>query len=236
MKDHIYTLPVTDAFKDEKQCPFCSMKKEIEEKKIAFITGPAYMEDDIRVVTNEQGFCQIHLQRLQEERNQLGLALMLHTHLKQRIKELEAAMKDNKPKATKGLFKKNAISTSPVNEFMEKHSSNCYVCKEIEDLYARYYDTFFYLLKKDPDFWTLLENNASGFCLQHFTDLIEDAPNKLSSTDSQRLLNLVIPNQLEKLQTLEEDLHYFTLKFDYRYKDAPWKNSKDAIQRTINTL
>ena len=35
----------------------------------------------------------------------------------------------------------------------------------------------------------------------------------------------------ENLQRLYEDLDWFCDKFDYRYKDADWKNSKDALQR-----
>ena len=32
---------------------------------------------------------------------------------------------------------------------------------------------------------------------------------------------------------VEEDIDWFIQKFDYRFKDEPWKNSKDALQRTI---
>lgn len=43
----------------------------------------------------------------------------------------------------------------------------------------------------------------------------------------------------EKLYTIPvnnafaKDLDWYIDKFDYRYKDEPWKNSKDAIERTI---
>ena len=32
---------------------------------------------------------------------------------------------------------------------------------------------------------------------------------------------------------MQKDLEWFTDKFDYRNADAPWKNSKDALPRTI---
>ena len=35
----------------------------------------------------------------------------------------------------------------------------------------------------------------------------------------------------ENFQRMEEDLVWLSDKFDYRNKDADWKNSKDALQR-----
>ena len=37
----------------------------------------------------------------------------------------------------------------------------------------------------------------------------------------------------ESLQRVTDDLAWFCDKFDYKNKDADWKNSKDAIQRGI---
>jgi hypothetical protein len=35
------------------------------------------------------------------------------------------------------------------------------------------------------------------------------------------------------MQRVNDDLEWFINKFDYRFQDEPWKNSKDAIPRTI---
>ena len=35
---------------------------------------------------------------------------------------------------------------------------------------------------------------------------------------------------------LKEDISWFCKKFDYRYEDEPWKNSKDAVERAIRFL
>ncbi|NLE68688.1 MAG: hypothetical protein GX611_00720, partial [Clostridiales bacterium] len=48
-------------------------------------------------------------------------------------------------------------------------------------------------------------------------------------TAATRLLN-------ENLKRLEEELEWFTLKFDYRNADKPWGNSRDALERTVNKL
>lgn len=40
----------------------------------------------------------------------------------------------------------------------------------------------------------------------------------------------------ENFQRMEEDLVWLSDKFDYRNKDANWKNSKDALQRGMQKL
>lgn len=35
------------------------------------------------------------------------------------------------------------------------------------------------------------------------------------------------------MKRLAEELDWFADKFDYRLKDAPWKNSKDSIPRAM---
>ena len=35
---------------------------------------------------------------------------------------------------------------------------------------------------------------------------------------------------------MQEDVSWFCRKFDYRYYDEPWYNSRDAVERTVNKL
>ena len=35
------------------------------------------------------------------------------------------------------------------------------------------------------------------------------------------------------MKRVTDDLEWFIDKFDYRHKDEPWKNSKDALPRAI---
>ena len=41
---------------------------------------------------------------------------------------------------------------------------------------------------------------------------------------------------LEYFDALREDVSWFCKKFDYRYNDEPWYNSKDAVERAIKFL
>ena len=38
------------------------------------------------------------------------------------------------------------------------------------------------------------------------------------------------------LETLGGDVSWFCKKFDYRYQDEPWNNSKDAAERAVKFL
>ena len=38
------------------------------------------------------------------------------------------------------------------------------------------------------------------------------------------------------MDRIQEDISWFIKKFDYRYTDQPWKNSQDAVPRTVNKL
>jgi hypothetical protein len=40
----------------------------------------------------------------------------------------------------------------------------------------------------------------------------------------------------EYVKTLEADVSWFCKKFDYRYDEEPWYNSKDSIPRAIKFL
>ena len=38
----------------------------------------------------------------------------------------------------------------------------------------------------------------------------------------------------ENYDRIQEDISWFIKKFDYRYENESWKNSKDAVERTVN--
>ena len=95
-----------------------------------------------------------------------------------------------------------------------------------------YIDTFFYLWKKEDDFREKILN-SKGFCLEHFNMIIKEGKKKLSSDKYKDFLTVLVPLELKNLDLLQEDIVWFIQKFGYRFKDEPWKNSKDALQRTI---
>ena len=229
MPDHIHTIPVLDALRDPQGCAFCVMRDKIEQHAIQFIMGPAYMEDDVRMETNRLGFCKPHLEAMYAAQNRLGLALMLHTCLQKLNKDLSAIVKNKLPSPFFGKDANGPICKTRTH--LDKTEASCYVCNNVERTFARYVDTFFYLWAKGGEDAKLIKSQKS-YCLPHFAILLADAEN-LGRSKRERFMEEIVQPQLAYLKELEEDLEWFTLKFDHRNADQPWKNAKDALQRAL---
>lgn len=232
MKEQIYTIPVTDGFNDGGECPFCNMYKKLDKDAVDYMLGPSYMEDDIRFDTNKIGFCKDHYHKMYHEQNRLGLALMLHTHIQQVNKDLQAFSAELKTAPKKSFFSKQNKDNNKIIPYLNNISNSCYICNKIDKTFARYIDTFFYMWTSKPEFKNLVKE-SKGFCLEHFNLLIENGEKKLKANEYEEFLNIAIPIQIENLKRLEDEVEWFTNKFDYKYADQPWKTSKDALPRAL---
>lgn len=232
MKDQIYTIPVTDGFTEGGECPFCNMLKKLDKDAVDYMLGPSYMEDDIRLDTNKIGFCKDHYHKMYHEQNRLGLALMLHTHIQQINKDLTELASELKAPPKKSIFSKQTKDNNKIASYIDNISNSCYICNKIEETFARYIDTFFFMWEKKPEIRELVKN-SNGFCLEHFKTLLEVGENKLKAKDYEEFLKFILPIELENLKRLEDEVEWFTNKFDYKYADQPWKTSKDAVPRAL---
>ncbi len=61
-------------------------------------------------------------------------------------------------------------------------------------------------------------------------------PKSLSDADAVKFIPELVEKESALLDALQEDIHKFTLKFDYRNKDMPWGTAQDAPIRTIEAL
>jgi len=232
MANHIHTIPVLDALRDPKGCAFCVMQKKLENDVIQFILGPAYMEDDVRMETDKVGFCKSHLAAMYKEQNRLGLALMLHTHMKRLCNDTGTIINGRLPIK---LFGKDPAGMLPrLQGHLAKTKESCYVCRRASDTFVRYMDTFFYIWGKGGADAKLIESQT-GYCMPHFIELLAYVE-KLGRGKREKCLDVLLPIWQKITQELEEDLDWFVQKFDHRNADAPWKNSKDALPRAMEFL
>lgn len=232
MKEVLYTIPVNDIFDTPCECPICSMRKKLEEEEVAFAMGPSYMEDDIRLTTDEIGFCSHHMEKLYEFENRLGLALIQNTHLLNIIKKIEKLQKKGRT-GSSSLFSKQ--KGSAIAEYTKKLETSCFICNRIEPTFERYIATTFYLYDKDSDFRTKFKNSL-GFCVTHYGVLYEKAPNYLSGNTLEDFTSDLNQVFLSNLKRMQEEVSWFIDKFDYRNAEAPWKTSKDALPRAMTKL
>ena len=228
MKEKLYTIPVNDAFDKDYECPICAMYEELENRYVEYAMGPSYMEDDIRDETDRLGFCEKHMKAVFEQKNALGLALVLQTHLRRTRKEIEKLSGDlGKPAS---LMKK-AVPPSAA-AYVNKLHDTCFVCKRIAEMFDRYLETVFYLYKKDPAFRQKFAG-SKGFCTDHYGVLIVKAGEQLKGAEYEAFIKETTALYLKNLERVEEDLAWFVNKFDYRYANEPWKNAKDAVPRAM---
>ncbi len=239
MKVKLYTLAVLDAVKANTECPFCFIEKKIEEDAIEFVLGSSasYMERDVRAVTDEKGFCNYHFKKMFDYGNALGNAWILKTHYLKKQEELKKAFHKNRPEKNQKKFsfasKKEEMNS--VSKFIQIEKESCYICNQMKRDYDRYMDTFIVLYRKDPEFKKkILE--SKGFCITHLGDICNAADEGLKgdtlSEFYKEMENIMILN----LERIYEDISWLIEKYDYRNKDADWKNSKDAVQRGMQKL
>lgn len=239
MKEQLYTIPLNDAINANDECPFCFIERNVEQDLLDFTlgSGSSYMESDIREATDKAGFCRNHFKKMFDYGNTLGNAWILKTHYKRMNTEMKEQFKSFSPAKSSliSLFKKEPESTNPISMWVRKKEKSCYICKRYEETYARYLDTFFVMYKKDDDFRTKIKN-SKGFCLTHFGDLCEAADSRLNDKEKADFYSMLFPLMESNMQRMADDVSWLVEKFDYRNKDADWKNSKDAIQRGMQKL
>lgn len=236
MKEHIHTAPVNEAFDAGDECPFCYLERQAEQHALRFTAGPSasYMAPDIRAETNRAGFCTTHMKKLYDFGNALGNALMLQTHFEDVLEQFDREMaREGKP-AKKGLFGKKKEEGTGQGQWLRRRVESCYVCEKIDYTMDRYWRTFFYMLK-DEEFRQKVEH-GKGFCLRHFADLLDLADERLPAAQGEWFKETLIPLTRENLQRVKEDLDWLVAKYDYRNADADWRNSKDALQRSMQKV
>lgn len=239
MKEKLYMIPLNDAVNANDECPFCFIERKIEQDLLDFVlgSGSSYMESDIRDQTDRAGFCRTHFKKMFDYGNTLGNGWILKTHYKKTINEMRQQIKSYFPGkvSLKDMFKKGGESANPIARWTAQKEDSCYICNYFKDHYDRYLETFFIMYQRDDEFRSKIIN-GKGFCLPHFGDLCEASDTKLGDKERQEFYNHISKLMLENMDRIYEDVAWLIEKFDYRNKDADWKNSKDAIQRGMQKL
>ena len=246
MRYHIDTIPVWDAVRLDGECFLCALERKTELGEAERYLGASVMEPDVRIRVNSQGFCRKHHGMLFSMSNRLGHALMLESHMIE-IREKLAQISGKLEKSAAQLKeagigdklsgKTKAASAEIVKQAREidEMAGTCLMCETIEENMGRYLHTFFHLYRNDADFRTKFES-SKGLCLPHLGKLLETAAEELGPKDLGRFTETVMRLEKENMDRIQEDISWFIKKFDYRYEKDSWKNSRDAVERTVNKV
>ncbi|MBR4205852.1 MAG: hypothetical protein IKQ92_10275 [Clostridia bacterium] len=221
--EQIYTIPVNEAFEKVQEdghiCPFCLMYNRLEKNELDLILGASMMEPDVRLKTNDLGFCDTHLGLMFGRPKRLPLALMLESHLDSISKELEGNM---------GLFIQKTGENAAKR--LARLEQTCYICDRIEYSFSRMLETAALLWQSDSAFHDKVKA-APFFCLPHYGRFIRAAKDRLSKKDFAQFFEAVSKIESAYFDELKSDVSWFCKKFDYRYENEPWGNAKDAPER-----
>lgn len=241
MKEKLYTIPLNDAVNANDECPFCFIERELEQNALDFVLGSSssYMESDIREQTDQSGFCKTHMKKMFDYGNTLGNALILQTHYRKLRAEMRKQFDAFTPQKTSilGRFRRSGSGSekNPIAAWSASKDCSCFICQNITDTFSRYVETFFWLYRQDPEFKNKILS-GKGFCLHHFGILCDSADQYLNDKERSEFYPAMFELMDKNFQRMEEDLVWLSDKFDYRNRDADWKNSKDALQRGMQKL
>ena len=246
MRYHIDTIPVWDAIKLDGECFLCALKRKTELGEVEHYLGASVMEPDTRIQVNKKGFCCNHQRMLYALDNRLGHALMLESHVAETRERLEKACKAIKSagKAASGASILDKLTGKAPDaakimqdaaEALEKLTDTCVVCDSIDENMHRYLHTFFHLYQNDTEFRKKFES-CKGLCIPHAAELIRLASSELPGKALPEFASTICRLETEAFDRMQEDVSWFCRKFDYRYYDEPWYNSRDAVERTVNKL
>lgn len=225
--DMNFTIPVNEAFEASAAdpacgCPLCALARKLEADELDLILGASMMEPDIRIQTNRQGFCRTHYDLMFVRKNRLGMALTLESHLA----ELEKGLRDGGIGGGQG--------SKPMRRIGELEES-CYICRRVQTNFDKMVDTAVWLWQTDEDFPAKLRAQPY-FCLPHYRQLLAVGQKRLGKKKNPEFAAACAAVVDGYLTELQKDVSWFCKKFDYRFQDEPWGNSKDAVERAIRFL
>lgn len=249
MKYHIDTIPIWDAFKEDCECPICVITDKLEIDFVKGFLGGSLMESDIRIAVNKKGFCRRHFNMLYYGDNRLGLGLMAHTHLREGNREFEAlsgsilktaqsTRNSNIAKRTANRIKNGSSIDSEIDKmltWLDEKNKSCMICEKLDYSIDRYCHTLLHMWGHEEEFRETF-NNSKGFCRIHLSSLLRMSQQSLSEKKRAEFIIDLMPLINKEYKRLDEELLWFTKKFDYRNREKPWGNSKTALPRVLKKL
>lgn len=223
MKERIYSIPLTDALRENCGCILCTIEKKLEDDALNYFLGPAMMEPDTREITNEKGFCRRHLPMLFDKGNRLGLALVLETHVKDMSDKLKAEKKS-------GFGKKKNDAGLTAKKLLDRASS-CALCDKMNAQMEDAAGNLAYLWEQEADFRDLFMLQGT-LCPEHAGLVLSACDKEISGKLRDAFIESIIYSQKKQLDSLYKDLHEFVLSFDYRNSDKPLS---DKASKSVET-
>ena len=232
MLEQLETIPVWDGLKSDSECFLCSLMEEAEKDGIRYYLSSAIMTPEIRVKTNEYGFCPKHSLDLAAALKPQPLSLVMDTYYEEERKLLQPDF--DRMKSASNPRKAQKILSS-LFDTVDEREKGCLVCSRMKERLDRYTFTIASLFGEDAEFRSALKE-SKGFCLHHSKALYLMAPQALKGDmllDFYRTLSDLMERNLERVQ---KDDWWMSQKYKSENREKPWNGCEDASYRAVQKL
>jgi hypothetical protein len=220
---------VHDAYASGGECPLCTLMEGAEETYLRSFQHSRVMEPRVRVKTNEAGFCPDHYRKLYARENKLGLGLVVHTHLQEKLPELRAAFETMRATARRGR------KIDEIAAYLARLHDRCFICDLLRGDLDRYAFTILFLWSKDAEFLPRFRSSR-GFCLDHFLSILAKGRVMLRADRLERWLGDVASLMTDSLERLERELDAFTQLHHDANRSLGTDEERTALARTMQKL
>lgn len=205
--DSIHKAPVYEAFSHKCGCPICKIYERYEKNAISTLMLEGVMDYNVRTMTNDQGFCDRHMEQICFGGDSLSAALMFSTYLEKHMTEVNGA---------KGVAR--------LKKAYEGILDGCYICSTVDRLMGEC-EQFIAELYKEADFKKLFKAQEC-FCAKHTLELLNHAklPKKVLDEyvgDIKRINGAYAKRTMAKLEA-------YSTSFDYRNAGKSVEDVKDC--------
>ncbi|MDO4743291.1 MAG: DUF6062 family protein [bacterium] len=214
MKEDICSIPINDIFNDNDGCPICRMYELLESNTVKYILGAAKMEPDIRIQTNQKGFCRHHYDKMLASNSRLQLALILETHLEEYQKD----------------------SPKEFSAFARSKTESCYVCERIDFNFERLMRNMFVLFETEAEFREKFRNSPK-LCFKHAKLCISPTAKKVIKKNYKEFESAVFDIVNKNVEDMCKQLRDFCEMYDYKNAGkAVSSDAKLSVERAVEFL
>lgn len=193
MREDICSIPVNEIFAVKDGCPICRLYAILEQRMVDYIMGDAMMEPDVRIETNQKGFCRHHYKQMGEYRAKLAFSLVLNTHIDRLM----------------------ALKPAELEKELPAINQSCFVCEKIEWGASRLLDTLYRLYENEPEFRALFKEQPY-ICLPHYEMLLRGITAKKVKKYKKEFSADLYTATRRRGEELQDLLQEFSKSFDYR--------------------
>jgi hypothetical protein len=215
-------------------CPVCRLRARDTERFLESLLWEQVNDPDTRQqIRQARGFCPEHTRQLAGRQASLGIAILTQDVLHSLLDVLE----DTRWQAAPRLSLKRALEaldrsrpTVGAAELVARLAPqrSCLVCQQANTMETIYLDTLLDRLLEEGGLLPAFQA-SDGLCLPHLRLI-------LARGRDRAVCEALVSAQAASWKRLDADLIEFIRKNDYRFREEPWGQERDAWRRAAAAL